>query len=84
VTTEALLIWLAVGAISGWLAGLVVTGGGLGLLGDIIVGILGSVVAGYMLPRLGVHLGSGVGVYIINAAIGGVVVLLILSLIRRT
>ncbi|MDR3450668.1 MAG: GlsB/YeaQ/YmgE family stress response membrane protein [Alphaproteobacteria bacterium] len=82
-TLEMFLIWIAVGAIAGWLAGLVVTGGGLGLIGNIIVGILGSFVAGWLLPRLGVHLGSGIGAHIIDAAIGGVVVLLILSLVRR-
>jgi len=80
---DAILIWLLVGAISGWLAGQVVVGGGLGLVGDIIVGILGSMVAGYMFPRLGIHLGSGTLAYIIDGAIGGIVVLLVVSLIRR-
>ncbi len=80
---EALIIWLLVGAASGWLAGQVVVGGGLGLIGDIIVGILGSAVAGYLLPRLGIHLGTGLVAYIIDGAIGGIVVLLIISLIKR-
>jgi uncharacterized membrane protein YeaQ/YmgE (transglycosylase-associated protein family) len=80
---EPLLIWLATGAIAGWLAGLAVEGGGLGLIGNCIVGILGSFVAGWLLPRLGIVIGGGILGHIINAAIGGVVVLLLVSLIRR-
>ena len=80
---EAFIIWLLIGAVSGWLAGVVVEGGGFGLIGDIIVGIIGSFVAGILLPKLGVHLGAGLLAHIIDGAIGGVVVLLIIALIRR-
>jgi uncharacterized membrane protein YeaQ/YmgE (transglycosylase-associated protein family) len=80
---ESILVWLLVGAVAGWLAGLIVRGGGFGLLGNIVIGIIGAVVAGWLLPQLGVNLGSGILRAIINAAIGGVVVLVILSLIRR-
>ncbi len=80
---ESIIVWLIVGAIAGWLAGLVVRGGGFGLLGNIVVGIIGAVVAGWLLPQLGINLGTGVIRAIINAAIGGIVVLVILSLIRR-
>jgi len=51
---QALIIWLVVGAIAGWLAGMVVKGGGYGLVGDIIVGIIGGFIAGWLLPRLGI------------------------------
>jgi len=44
-------IWLVIGAVAGWLASLIVTGGGLGLIWDIIVGIVGAVIAGYLLPN---------------------------------
>lgn len=80
---ESILVWLIVGAIAGWLAGLIVKGAGFGLLGNIVIGIVGAVVAGWLLPRLGVSLGSGIVSTIINAAIGGVIVLVILALIRR-
>ncbi|MBN8973905.1 MAG: GlsB/YeaQ/YmgE family stress response membrane protein [Afipia sp.] len=80
---ESIIVWLIVGAIAGWLAGLVVRGGGFGLLGNIVVGIIGAVVAGWLLPQLGINLGTGVIRAIINAAIGGIIVLVILSLIRR-
>ena len=58
-------------------------GAGFGLLGNIIVGIVGAVVAGWLLPRLGILIGGGFIAEIINAAIGAVIVLVILSLIRR-
>ena len=80
---DSIIVWLVVGAIAGWLAGLIVKGAGFGLLGNIVIGIIGAVVAGWLLPTLGVHLGTGIIAAIIDSAIGGVVVLVILSLIRR-
>ena len=80
---EAWLIFLGIGAISGWLAGEIAHGSGFGLIGDIIIGILGSLVAGVMFPKLGIHLGGGLLSYIVSSAIGGVVLILVLSLIRR-
>ena len=80
---ESIIVWLIVGAIAGWLAGLIVKGGGFGLLGNIVIGIIGAVVAGWLLPTLGVHLGSGIIGAIIDSVIGGVVVLVIISLIKR-
>jgi uncharacterized membrane protein YeaQ/YmgE (transglycosylase-associated protein family) len=80
---DSIIVWLIVGAIAGWLAGLIVKGGGFGLLGNIVIGIIGAVVAGWLLPQLGIRLGAGVIAAIINSAIGGVIVLVILSLIRR-
>jgi uncharacterized membrane protein YeaQ/YmgE (transglycosylase-associated protein family) len=50
---QALIIWFIVGAIAGWLAGMLVKGGGYGLIGDIIVGIIGGFIAGWLLPQLG-------------------------------
>ena len=51
---EAILIILIVGAVAGWLAGLIVRGMGFGLIGDIIVGIVGAFIASWLLPRLGI------------------------------
>ena len=80
---ESLVIWLIVGAIAGWLAGLIVKGYGFGLLGNIVVGIIGAVIAGWLLPRLGVSLGVGFVAALINAVIGAVVLLVIIGLVRR-
>jgi uncharacterized membrane protein YeaQ/YmgE (transglycosylase-associated protein family) len=81
---ESIIVWLIVGAIAGWLAGLIVKGGGFGLLGNIVIGIIGAVVAGWLLPTLGVHLGAGIIGAIIDSVIGAVVVLVIISLIKKT
>jgi uncharacterized membrane protein YeaQ/YmgE (transglycosylase-associated protein family) len=78
-----LIAALIIGAIAGWLAGLIVRGAGFGLIGNIVIGIIGALVAGWLLPQLGVSLGSGTMRDIINATIGAVVVLVILSLVRR-
>ena len=80
---DSIIVWLIVGAIAGWLAGLIVRGGGFGLIGNIVIGIIGAVVAGWLLPQLGVNLGVGIVRAIVNSAIGAVIVLVILSLIRR-
>lgn len=80
---ETIVVWLIVGAVAGYLAGLVVKGGGFGLLGDIVVGIIGAFVGGWLLPRLGIHLGLGIVSIIANATIGAVVLLLVLRLVRR-
>ena len=78
-----ILIWIIVGAIAGWLAGLVVRGSGFGLLGDIIVGIVGAFIAGWLFPRIGVELGSGFVRAVLDAFIGAVILLLVLRLVRR-
>ena len=80
---DSIIVWLIVGAIAGWLAGLIVKGGGFGLLGNIVVGIIGAVVAGWLLPYLGVNLGGGIIAAIIDSAIGAVIVLVIISLVKR-
>src|SRR5215216_22347 len=80
---ESLIAWLIVGAIAGWLAGLIVKGFGFGLVGNIVVGIIGAVIAGWLLPRLGIGLGTGMVAAIINAVIGAVVLLVIIGLVRR-
>jgi uncharacterized membrane protein YeaQ/YmgE (transglycosylase-associated protein family) len=80
---QSIIIWLIVGAVAGWLAGLVVKGGGFGLVGDIIVGIIGAVIAGWLLPQLGIIIVGGVVAAIIDAFIGAVILLLIVKLIKR-
>ncbi len=82
-TIEALIIWLVIGAIAGWIAGLLIKGYGFGLVGNIIVGIVGAVIAGWLLPRIGIYLAGGIVAAIINAVIGAVILLLILGLFRQ-
>ena len=80
---EALIVWLIVGAIAGWLAGLIVKGYGFGLIGNIVVGIVGAFIAGWLLPRIGIVIGGGIIGAIINAVIGAVILLFIIGLVRR-
>ena len=80
---QALIIWLIVGGIAGWLAGMLVKGSGYGLIGDIVVGILGGLIAGWLLPQLGIAIGGGFIAAIIDAFIGAVILLIALRLIRR-
>jgi uncharacterized membrane protein YeaQ/YmgE (transglycosylase-associated protein family) len=84
-TVEGIIIVLLVGAIAGWLAGVIVKGAGFGLVGNFVVGIVGAFVAAWLLPQIGVgfSVGGPIITSILYATIGGVVVLLILSLIRR-
>jgi uncharacterized membrane protein YeaQ/YmgE (transglycosylase-associated protein family) len=81
-SSESLLVILFVGLIAGWLAGKIVRGTGFGIVGDIIVGVAGAFVASWLFPRLGIHLGTGLVREIIYSAIGAVLLLLIVRLIR--
>ena len=80
---QSLIVFLLIGAIAGWLAGVIVKGFGFGLIGNIVVGIVGAVIAGWLLPKLGISLGVGMVAAIINAVIGAVVLLVIIGLVRR-
>jgi uncharacterized membrane protein YeaQ/YmgE (transglycosylase-associated protein family) len=80
---ESILGWIVIGAIAGWLAGVLVKGYGFGLIGNIVVGILGAGIAGLLAPRLGLHTAS-FGGNIIASLLGALVLLLLVGLIRRT
>jgi uncharacterized membrane protein YeaQ/YmgE (transglycosylase-associated protein family) len=80
-SNESIIIILVVGLIAGWLAGQFVRGAGFGLIGDIAIGIVGAFIGDWLLPRLGVHLGSGTINLIVNATIGAIVLLLIIRLV---
>jgi uncharacterized membrane protein YeaQ/YmgE (transglycosylase-associated protein family) len=80
---HGIIAWLIIGAIAGWLAGLLVKGGGFGLIVDIIVGIVGAFIGGWLAGVLHISLGSGWIASIITAVIGAVILLFIVRLIRR-
>jgi uncharacterized membrane protein YeaQ/YmgE (transglycosylase-associated protein family) len=78
------IVYLIVGAIAGWLAGVVVKGGGFGLIGDIIVGIVGGLLAGWLCAHvLNFSIGGGIIGQIITSAIGAIILLLIIRLVKR-
>lgn len=81
---EALIITLIVGGIAGWLASLLVHGTGFGLVGDIVVGILGALIAGFLFPQFGLVLTLGGGILgaILTAFIGAVILLVVIKVIK--
>ena len=82
-SSHSLIAWLIIGAIAGWLAGVLVKGGGFGLLGDIVVGIIGAFIGGWLAGVLHIHIGSGWVSSIVTAAAGAGLLLIILRLVRR-
>lgn len=80
---QGLIIFLLIGAVAGWLAGVIMKGYGFGLIGNIVVGIVGAFIAGLVLPMIGVSIGGGIVGSIIHATIGAVILLFIVGLVRR-
>jgi uncharacterized membrane protein YeaQ/YmgE (transglycosylase-associated protein family) len=82
-TVQTILLWLVIGLIAGWLASAVV-GGGYGIIGDIVVGVIGAFVGGFVFRKLGIGpVFSGLAGTIFVAFIGAVILLVILRLIHR-
>jgi uncharacterized membrane protein YeaQ/YmgE (transglycosylase-associated protein family) len=81
-TLTALIWFLLIGLIAGWLAGLVMRGGGYGIIGDMIVGVIGALVGGWLFGLLGIAAGGLIGA-IITAFVGAVILILILRAIKR-
>lgn len=79
---ESIIIFLIVGAIAGWLAGVIVKGFGFGFLGNIVVGIVGAFIAGWLFPQLGWGVGGGFLWAILHATIGAVILLILLRIVR--
>jgi len=80
---ESLLIFVLVGAIAGWLGGIVVKGYGLGLIGDIVVGVIGSFIGGWLFGYFHLLHGSGFIGDVIGATVGAILLLVALRLVRR-
>ena len=80
ISNESLLAILVVGLIAGWLAGKFVQGAG--LIGDIAIGIVGAFIGDWLLPQIGIHLGTGIVSAIVNATIGAVLLLLVVRLLQ--
>jgi len=81
-TLSALIWFLLIGLIAGWLAGKLIRGGGYGIVGDMIVGVIGAFIGGWLFSFLGISAGGLIG-SIITAFVGAVVLILILRAIRR-
>lgn len=81
-STQSVLVIIIVGIVAGWLAGLIVRGGGMGIIADLAIGIVGAFIGSWVLPKLGIVLGAGIVPAIINATIGAVILLLIIRLVQ--
>jgi uncharacterized membrane protein YeaQ/YmgE (transglycosylase-associated protein family) len=77
------LWFIIVGLVAGWLAGVIMKGGGFGVIGDIIVGIIGAVIGGWLFSTMGVSAGGGLLGAIIVALIGAIILIVLLRLIKR-
>ncbi len=82
-TLELLVIWLVVGAVAGWIGSVIVDGGGSGLIADIVIGIAGAFIGGWLLGHLGIHVLAGILGAIFSATIGAVVLLLLVRALRN-
>lgn len=84
---QYLLVLIVIGAVCGWLAGQIVRGYGFGLIGNVVVGALGSLLVGWGLPKLGVALPALGTSWILNAIVygtlGAIVLLLLVGMVRR-
>ena len=79
-----ILSWIIFGALAGWVASMIAgTNREMGWLENIIVGIVGAFIAGWLFPRLGFAIGGGILGSIINATIGAVILLLLVKILKR-
>ncbi len=78
----SLLLFLLIGLAAGWLAGRIMTGGGFGLIGNLVVGVIGAVLGGLLFRVLGFETTNIIG-SLITATVGAIVLLVIVGLIRR-
>jgi uncharacterized membrane protein YeaQ/YmgE (transglycosylase-associated protein family) len=79
-----LIVTLVIGGVAGWLAGMILGGSG-GLVRNVVVGLIGSVVGGYLFRSLPFNLSFGIPLLgtILHAAIGALIVLIVARFIAR-
>ncbi|MGD8784818.1 MAG: GlsB/YeaQ/YmgE family stress response membrane protein [Thioalkalispiraceae bacterium] len=80
--TNSLIMVLVIGAIAGWLAGKIMKGKGFGIPVNIVVGIIGAIIGGFLFNLLGVTVAGFIG-SLVSATIGAVALLFIISLIKK-
>jgi uncharacterized membrane protein YeaQ/YmgE (transglycosylase-associated protein family) len=82
-TVEQLVVFLLIGGVAGWLAGLIMKGGGFGIVGNIIAGVIGAVLGGWLFEVLGISVGGTWVGALVTATAGAVVLLFAIGLIRK-
>lgn len=78
----SLIIFLAIGGLAGWIAGKLIKGGSLNLVGNIVVGVIGAVIGGWVFKQLGISVNGLIG-SIITAVVGATILLFGVSLIKK-
>jgi uncharacterized membrane protein YeaQ/YmgE (transglycosylase-associated protein family) len=78
----SLLMFLVIGALAGWLAGILMKGGGFGLLGNIVVGIIGAVIGGFVFGLLGITASGLIG-SLVTAVVGAGILLFLVGLVKK-
>ena len=79
-----IVVFMLIGLVAGWLAGVLVKGSSYGVVGDLVVGVLGALIGGSLFQRLGISAGGGLLGAIIVATVGAVILLVILRLINQS
>lgn len=79
----SILWFLVIGALAGWLAGILTKGMGFGMLGNMIVGVVGAVIGGHIEHIIGVPTGHGFIGSLVTALVGALVLLFLINLIRK-
>jgi len=79
----SLLYFILVGLCAGWLAGVIMKGGGYGLVGDLVIGVIGAILGGFLFGQMGVSAGGGLLGSIIVATVGAIVLIFLLRLIKK-
>ena len=78
----SLVLWIIIGGFAGWIAGIVMRGGGFGLIGNVVVGILGAVLGGFVFDLLGIAAGSLLGSLVL-ATLGAIMLLFLVGLVKK-
>lgn len=79
-SAHSILVIVLIGIIAGWLAGRVMHGARFGVFGDLVIGIIGALVASWLFPRLGVHIGNGLGQNVVYSMLGAITLLMVVRL----
>jgi uncharacterized membrane protein YeaQ/YmgE (transglycosylase-associated protein family) len=80
---QQLVVFLLIGGVAGWLAGLIMKGGGFGILGNIIAGVIGALLGGWLFGLLGISVGGEWVGALVTATVGAVVLLFVVGLIKK-
>lgn len=80
---EALALIVLVGAVAGYLAGIIVKGYGFGAVGNVVIGIFGAAFGGWLLPQIGLYQGGNIVSQTLSATLGAIILLALIGLIRK-